>query len=61
MIRRRCVHRSGRRVGQQFFATPGVSFAGKALGFAHLGTTGWLLSLTWAAMLNFAAGYPVMV
>jgi hypothetical protein len=61
IIRRRCVHRSGRRVRQQFFAPPGVSFAGKALGFAHLGTAGWLLSLTWAAMLNFAAGYHVMV
>jgi hypothetical protein len=46
MIPRRCVHRSGRRVRQQFFATLGVSFAGKALGFADLGTAGCPLSLT---------------
>ena len=44
-----------------FFATLAVSFAGQALGFVHLGTPGWLLSLTWAAMLNFAAGFHLMV
>ena len=27
----------------EFFAILGVSFAGKALGFVHLGTAGWLL------------------
>jgi hypothetical protein len=30
-----------------------------ALGFFRLGSAGWLLHLTWAATLNFAAGYPL--
>jgi hypothetical protein len=41
----------------EFFATLGVSLATKALGFFRLGTAGWLLYLTFAAALNFAAGY----
>jgi hypothetical protein len=38
MIRPRCIHRSGRRVRQQFFATLGVSFARKALVFVLMST-----------------------
>jgi hypothetical protein len=45
----------------EFFAILGVSFAAKALGFVHLGTAGWVLSLTWAATLNFVAGCHLMV
>ena len=45
----------------EFFATLGVPFAEKGLGFFHLGTAGWLLYLTWAATLKFAAGYHLMV
>jgi hypothetical protein len=41
----------------EFFATLGVPLAEKALGLFRLGTAGWLLYLTWAAALNFAAGY----
>jgi hypothetical protein len=41
----------------EFFATFRVPFAEKALGFVRLGTAGWLLYLTWAVALNFAAGY----
>jgi hypothetical protein len=41
----------------EFFATIGVPVAVKALGFFRLGSAGWLLYLTWAATLNFAAGY----
>jgi hypothetical protein len=41
----------------EFFATIGVARAEKVLGFFRLGTAGWLLYLTWAATLNFAAGY----
>jgi hypothetical protein len=42
-------------------ASLGVSFTPKAIGFVHSGTAGWLFSLTWAATLNFAAGYHRMV
>jgi hypothetical protein len=45
----------------EFLMILGVSVAGSALGFVRLGTAGWLLSLTWAAMLNFAAAYHLMV
>jgi hypothetical protein len=45
----------------EFFVILGVPFAGQALGFGHLGTAGWLLSLTCAPLLNFAAGYRLMV
>jgi hypothetical protein len=45
----------------EFFAVLDISFAGEALGFLHLGTAGWLLSLTWAVALNFVAGYHLMV
>jgi len=41
----------------EFFATLGVPLATRVLGFFRLGTAGWLLYLTWAATLNFAAGY----
>jgi hypothetical protein len=34
-----------------------VARAEKVLGFFRLGTAGWLLYLTWAATLNFAAAY----
>jgi hypothetical protein len=40
-----------------FFTVLGVPLAQKALGFVRLGTGGWLLYLTFAATLNFAAGY----
>jgi hypothetical protein len=52
--------RSPRR-SAEFYAIRGVSFAGKALAFVHLGLAGWLLSLTWAATLNFADGFHRMV
>jgi hypothetical protein len=41
----------------EFFATIGVPVAEKVLGFFRVGTAGWLLYLTWAATLNFSAGY----
>jgi hypothetical protein len=41
----------------EFFSTIGVPVAEKVLGFFRLGTGGWLMYLTWAATLNFAAGY----
>ena len=40
-----------------FFASLGVSIATKVLGFVRIGTGAWLMYLTWAATLNFAAGY----
>lgn len=33
----------------------------RVLGFIRLGTGGWLLYLTWAVALNFAAGYHLTV
>jgi hypothetical protein len=45
----------------EFFATLGVPVATKVLGFFRLGTAGWLLYLTWAVTLNFAAGYHLTV
>ena len=44
----------------EFFAILGVSLAGQAPGFAHLGTAGWLVALTSGAKLNFAAGYHLI-
>ena len=41
----------------EFFSTLGMPLATRALGFFRLGTAGWLLYLTFAAGLNFAAGY----
>ena len=41
----------------EFAATFGLPLATRALGFFRLGTACWLLYLTWAATLNFAAGY----
>jgi hypothetical protein len=40
-----------------FFASLGVPLGMRALGFFHLGTGGWLMYLTWATVLNIAAGY----
>jgi hypothetical protein len=40
-----------------FFASLGSPLGTRALGFFHLGTGGWLMYLTWATTLNFAAGY----
>jgi hypothetical protein len=45
----------------EFFATIGVPRAVKVLGFFRLGTAGWLMYLTWAVTLNFAAGYHLTV
>jgi hypothetical protein len=45
----------------EFFATVGVPRAEKVLGFFRLGTAGWLMYLTWAVTLNFAAGYHLTV
>jgi hypothetical protein len=45
----------------EFFATIGVARAVKVLGFFRLGTAGWLMYLTWAVTLNFAAGYHLTV
>lgn len=45
----------------EFFSTLGLRPATKALGFCRLGTAGWLLYLTWAVALNFAAGYHWLV
>jgi hypothetical protein len=45
----------------EFFATIGVPRAEKVLGFFRLGTAGWLMYLTWAVTLNFAAGYHLTV
>jgi hypothetical protein len=45
----------------EFFATVGVPHAEKVLGFFRLGTAGWLMYLTWAVTLNFAAGYHLTV
>jgi hypothetical protein len=41
----------------EFFATFHLPLAEKALGLSRLATAGWLLYLTCAAALNFAAGY----
>jgi hypothetical protein len=45
----------------ELFAILGVQFAGRALGSVNLVTAGRLLSLTWAAPPNFAAGYHPLV
>ncbi len=45
----------------ELFAILGVQFAGRALGSVNLVTAGRLLSLTWAATPNFAAGYHPLV
>jgi hypothetical protein len=45
----------------EFFATVGVPRAEKVLGFFRLGTACWLMYLTWAVTLNFAAGYHLTV
>jgi hypothetical protein len=40
-----------------FFASLGSTLGLRALGFFHLAVGGWLMYLTWATALNFAAGY----
>jgi hypothetical protein len=40
-----------------FFASLGVPLGTRVLGFFHIGTGLWLIYLTYAAALNFAAGY----
>ncbi|MGH2915549.1 MAG: hypothetical protein ACRDMX_11230 [Solirubrobacteraceae bacterium] len=40
-----------------FFASLGSKSGLRALGFFHLLTGAWLMYLTWATVLNFAAGY----
>ena len=40
-----------------FFASLGSTLGTRALGFFHLAVGGWLMYLTWATALNFAAGY----
>jgi hypothetical protein len=45
----------------EFFASLGSGLGTRALGFFHLGTGVWLMYLTWATALNFAAGYHLTV
>jgi hypothetical protein len=45
----------------EFFASLGSKLATRALGFFHLGTGAWLMYLTWAIALNYAAGYHLTV
>ena len=40
-----------------FFASLGSGLGTRVLGFFHLAVGGWLMYLTWATVLNFAAGY----
>jgi len=44
-----------------FFASLRIPLGMRALGFFHLGTGLWLMYLTWAVVLNFAAGYNLIV
>ena len=42
----------------EFFAILGVSLAGQAPGFAHLGTAGWLVALTSGGEAELRGGLP---
>jgi hypothetical protein len=45
----------------ELFASLGRPLGTRLLGFFHVGTGLWLIYLTWAVVLNFAAGYHLTV